>query len=773
MTSRPSGDQRGDLELTGYSDRLGAKPGETVRFMVSTSEERYAARVVRLIHGDERRPDKGFTEEHVTSDLDGSHPGRLQRCETGSHLSANEVGSAFRLRSATLQCWIAPTTPQHGRRQAVICRWCSAEDQGYGLFIDSDGHLVVEAASASESLVVRSRVRLERNTWYFAAATLDSESGSYGVHVRSLSPWDKEGLVTDAQRFRPDFNPNQLDVPFRVGAAGSCVHEARTIADSFNGKIDSPTVYSRAMTDEEVEVLSRDEGPPVDAGLYAQWRFDERQQSVSVPDGGPNGFHGLLVNMPTRAVTGRRWSGHEGDFRRVPEQYTAIHFHEDDLEDAAWSVDLEWVVPAGQGSGVYALKTEVPGLIDYLPFVVEPAEDGDPHDVLVLMPTMTYVAYANERVGDSMQPNVPSDWPPEYDPLDRYVERHPEFGKSLYDVHVDLSGVTYSSSLRPIPNLRPQYRVRILHAPRHLSGDLYLTDWLEEKGVGFDTTTDLDLHNRGLALLRKYRVLITGGHPEYWTTPMLDALEEWVEGGGRVMYLGGNGFYWVTSVHPERSNVVEVRRGIAGSRPWNSEPGELHHSTTGEPGGLWRYRGRPPNRLLGIGFAAEGADGRSVGYRRTAASYADELSWVFEGVEEDLIGDYGLIMGGAVGDEVDRIDYELGSPHETVVLASSGPLSDYYGVAQEDRIRFRGAREVGEARADMTLLTSASGGAVFSVGSISWNGSLAHNGYRNGVDRVTWNVLSRFLAPVEAATGADGTRAGDGARRPAGLTADD
>ncbi|MCU1489197.1 MAG: large subunit of N,N-dimethylformamidase, partial [Acidimicrobiaceae bacterium] len=142
------------------------------------------------------------------------------------------------------------------------------------------------------------------------------------------------------------------------------------------------------------------------------------------------------------------------------------------------------------------------------------------------------------------------------------------------------------------------------------------------------------------------------------------------------------------------------------------------------------------------------------------ASHADEVSWVFEGVEEEIIGDYGLIMGGAVGDEVDRVDYELGTPHETVVLASSGPLSDYYGVALEDRMPLRGAREPGTARADMTLLTSSSGGAIFSVGSISWSGSLSHNGYENGVERITWNVLSRFIAPGDPALPA--SRAGIG-----------
>jgi N,N-dimethylformamidase len=338
---------------------------------------------------------------------------------------------------------------------------------------------------------------------------------------------------------------------------------------------------------------------------------------------------------------------------------------------------------------------------------------------------------------------VPPDWTLEYDPLDRYLEQHPEFGKSLYDVHDDLSGVQYSSALRPITNLRPRYRHRNVNAPRHLAGDLYLIDWLEEKGFGYDVVTDGDLHENGRELLDEYRVLITGGHPEYWTTPMLESLETWVTDGGRLMYLGGNGFYWVTSIHPECPHVIEVRRGIAGSRPWESQPGELHHSTTGEPGGLWRYRGKLPNRLTGIAFAAEGG-GVSSGYARTEASYDKKLAWLFDGIEDEPeIGAFGLVMDGAAGDEVDRADQHLGTPADAVILASSRVLP-YYGVALEDTKAFRGGRSVGDARADMVLLRSPSGGAVFSVGSISWCGSLSHNNYDNSVSQLTENVLRRF-----------------------------
>ncbi len=51
-----------------------------------------------------------------------------------------------------------------------------------------------------------------------------------------------------------------------------------------------------------------------------------------------------------------------------------------------------------------------------------------------------------------------------------------------------------------------------------------------------------------------------------------------------------------------------------------------------------------------------------------------------------------------------------------------------------------------EVRADMVYVPWPNGGAVFSVGSITWTGSLSHNGYDNNVSTVTENVLRRFLA---------------------------
>jgi N,N-dimethylformamidase len=152
-----------------------------------------------------------------------------------------------------------------------------------------------------------------------------------------------------------------------------------------------------------------------------------------------------------------------------------------------------------------------------------------------------------------------------------------------------------------------------------------------------------------------------------------------------------------------------------------------------------------------VGFAAQGWGG-AAGYRRLAASHDQRAAFIFEGIEAgEVIGDFGMVLGGAAGDEIDRFDSRLGSPLHALVLATSaGQHSDYYQVTVEDvpvMVPGQGGTESPNVRADMVFFETPGGGAVFSVGSINWLGSLAWNGYANNVSRITENVVRRFLDP--------------------------
>ena len=243
---------------------------------------------------------------------------------------------------------------------------------------------------------------------------------------------------------------------------------------------------------------------------------------------------------------------------------------------------------------------------------------------------------------------------------------------------------------------------------------------------------------------------MTATHPQYYSIEMLNGLRAYLNGGGRLMYLGGNGFYWVTPMDP----TGRVYRGAATRR---------HRALAGRAGRALpqSYRGarRPvaiPRHgaaaVLGVGFTAQGFD-RDQPYRRMPGSLDPRASWIFEGVGRDeLIGEHpSLVLDvGAAGSELDRADFALGTPPHTLVLASSSGHSDAYQHVVEQINTSNGARPGGTenslVRADMVFLEYPNGGAVWSSSAIAWCGSLSYNNYTNNVSRITENVLRRFAS---------------------------
>ncbi len=160
--------------------------------------------------------------------------------------------------------------------------------------------------------------------------------------------------------------------------------------------------------------------------------------------------------------------------------------------------------------------------------------------------------------------------------------------------------------------------------------------------------------------------------------------------------------------------------------------------------------GRPsPSHLFGGGFHHARFDECSY-YRRTEASNDERAAFIFDGVDGELIGDFGLLMGGAAGYEIDRADPFMGTPRHALVLASSEGHSNLYDLmvtSLVDTLPPTNPDDPDRIRADMVFYETPGGGAVFSVGSIAWSGSLSHALYDNNVATVSRNVLNRFLDP--------------------------
>lgn len=726
------------LGLTGYTDRLSVQPGETVRFMVSAEEAEYRSDIVRLIHGDVNPAGPGFKIEVIDTPLSGVYPGRRQELRVGSYGIVQDSLALHPTESFTIQAWIYATTPEKGL-QGIITKWSPEERNGYGLFVGEDGSLNFWIGAEGGTVErLSTGVPLERSSWYFVAAVFDADQGDMTLYQLPARNWPIGNTAVETSRATGLRSVARNSVPLLIAAMWGSAEGMRTENpdNHFNGKIDAPTLLSRALDPAEIAELWKAESP-LDTGLplIAAWDFSVGISSRQIQDISPNGLSGRTVNMPMRAVTGHLWSGKETSFLHAPEEYGAIHFHDDELEDAGWEVDFEFQIPSEFPSGIYAARLQSESYEDYIPFFVRPKQGTTGARIAYLLPTLTYLAYANFGTG------IPG-------------------LLGLYDHHSDGSGVAYASQLMPLLELRPKVK-REKSAEgkpfsRHLAADLYMIDWLEAQGYSYDILTDEDLAREGAELLAPYNVVITGSHPEYTTLSMLKALERYLVEGGRLMYLGGNGFYWVTSQDPIHSHVIEIRRW-GGTQVWEAEPGEYHHSTTGELGGLWRFRGWPPQKLVGVGFTAQGWTkedycGLNRPYRRQPDSFDPRAAFIFEGLgSEELISDFeSLGLGrGAAGDEIDRMDFSLGTPSHALLLASATGFPDDYQHVVEEILSMDATRtEPGNplVRSDIVFFEYPNGGAVFSVGSISWFGSLSYNNYQNDVSRMTDNVLRTFAS---------------------------
>ena len=485
--------------------------------------------------------------------------------------------------------------------------------------------------------------------------------------------------------------------------------------------------------------------PDLEGAVVARWDLALDLSSEDIVDTSANRLHGRTINLPARAMTGHNWTGETMDWTQAPDQYGAIHFHDDDLMDAGWETDFTFEVPAGLRSGVYAARLRAGEAEFWSPFFVRPPPGKARAPIAFLASTATYIVYMNNRGRFlTAAPEVYHGRLTVMDSIDALNLEFPGIGLSTYDRHRDGSGVCYSSRHRPVTNFRPTGR----HWNFNL--DLFIVDWLEHLGVDYDVITEEDLHEEGLDLLEPYRVILTGNHPEYDSADMLDSMEAYLRGGGRLMYMGGNGFYWRIAHHPTRRGILEVRRGEGGVRAWDAEPGEYYHSFTGEYGGLWRRQGRAPQKLAGVGFISQGFDKCSY-FRRTDASRDPRVAFMFEGIDEEILGDFGVLQGGAAGLEIDCVDPALGTPPHALRVASSENHSNTYElVAEEVRIPHGATDAVinPDIRADITFFETPEGGAVFSTGSIAYAGSLGWNQFDNNIATLTTNVLNRFADPT-------------------------
>ncbi len=722
--------------LTGYGDSWSVKPGGRIGFMVSSVDDTdFELRFVRHICADPNPNGPGYHEIAMPSPFDGLQVGRFQQARPGSFAHAPAVEADIS-GGFSIAATVWPTTPGKGR-QTFLCLTGADWSLWFGIGSSGGACLEVTGADGQGTSVEVTAAMLARR-WYDVAAGQD---GKGRLWVRQVARRPVALLVDSGKASGVGPEPDCI-------GGFSVLLAAAPAGEYFNGKLERPSIWGGDAEDGDILTHQRQavaEGTV--PGLMALWDFSLGMASNVAFDIGPAAANATLVHAPGRAMTGASWTGAVHDWVSAPEQYGAIHFHDDDVGDLAWDESFALQVPTDWPSGFYAAHIRNGAGEDMIPFFVRPLQPTS--DVVLLVPTYTYQVYGcHVRPGRAQAIHEQA---LAWGALTETPDINRQFGLSSYNNHSDGSGVAITSFRRPMLDTRPKQFVMLdpnASGTSRICSDSYIVQWLTSIGVAHDVVTDHDLHAEGEALLAPYRVVIAAQHPEYLSDRMMQALETYLEGGGRMMYLGGNGFYWRAEPSAAEPHLLEIRRAENGIRVWATEPGENYQAFGGGLGGLWRRVGRPSHRLVGSGFSAQG---RQLGfpYRFTDGIHDPRVAFMCEGLQPtpgESFGETGFMGGGAAGFELDSVDPAHGTPPNTLVVAKGIVIHpDYYPV-NEDRLATALPKKTEDwSCADILFFETPAGGAVFSVGSMTYVGSLVVDGSNTTLGKLTTNVLRRFI----------------------------
>ena len=332
-------------------------------------------------------------------------------------------------------------------------------------------------------------------------------------------------------------------------------------------------------------------------------------------------------------------------------------------------------------------------------FIVRPKDPGQQTRILLQLATNTYNAYNN--------------WG----------------GFSLYGFHGRANVQGHRVSFQRPPNSQ----FNNWEAP--------FVTWAEANGYVLDycSNSDLEFHPE---LLKSYRLVLSIGHDEYWSSPMRDHLEAYIRDGGNVAFFSGNTCCWQVRSEDNGQALVSWKQRWVMDPVFTSADHRLLSTA-------WSHHlvNRPENQLTGVGFLFGG-------YHRSHGQFMDgPASFTVHRPEHWLFAGTGLKPGDQfggkdtiVGYECDGCEFTLkdglpvptyrdGTPEGFTILGSCPAKwhpddALWYDRFPKDRV---GAAVLG---------TYTRGGTVVTTGTTDWSHGL--RGKDPIVERITRNVLDRL-----------------------------
>jgi hypothetical protein len=441
-----------------------------------------------------------------------------------------------------------------------------------------------------------------------------------------------------------------------------------------------------------------------------------------------------------------------------------------------WPVIARWRVPADLPSGFYVIRARASDAAGRTReqehgFVVRAGRPGAQAPILLVAATSTWIAY-NDWGGSC---SYMADGQKQGFGLAPRLTIHRPWARGFIWLPENAPRKLHDFAMGPhdIPRY-PQFEFAFNRGySRYYANagwacyERIFAHWAERNGYEFDLATQHDLHFDP-ELLGRYRCVVLVGHDEYWSWEMREALDRYVEGGGRVARFGGN-FLWQVRLEDGGATQVCYSRLARLHDPLMGGAHERRVTTAWED----PLVGWPGAQSLGLNgcwgvyanfgtLVPRGTGGFTI-YRPEHWSLAG--SGLYYG---DVLGARARIFGY----EVDGLDHVMrdGLPYPTFADGAPGS-TEIIGVGLAfNRETPRGAR--GEATylpdetaffalcrygADtpenreraargtgMMVSFTRGAGAVFNAGTIDWVAGLRAATAEPATEIVTRNVLDRF-----------------------------
>ena len=447
------------------------------------------------------------------------------------------------------------------------------------------------------------------------------------------------------------------------------------------------------------------------------------------------------------------------------------------VEGCGWPVTTSFRIGEDWPSGLYRMTLRAEGrdgapISSHHMFIVTPLAGRKPGRILQVAATGTWLAY-NTWGGSNHYEGITG---PNRTDFARTVSTQRPWCRGFVVLPPEAPRVPLTFDMPPktvprYPHMEWAYATG--HSKKYASSgwatyDSHFFRWAERAGYQVDLASLLDLHTDP-ELLDGYDCAVFVGHDEYWSWEMRDAVDRWIERGGRAARFAGN-FMWQTRIEDGGRRQVCYKYRARAEDPAYAPGADVTRATNS-----WEAPeiGRPGVSTFGLNAAKgiyAGWGGCAPRGVRGFPIYRPE-HWAFAGTGlyyGDLLGQQSQIYGY----EVDGLDFEIrhclpypaasrGAPEELSILAlgmasqveeSADLPTDTQFFGDEDG-RFVAETLYGTPsdenldkvkRSNGMIVNFPKGkGEVFHAGSCEWVAGLLRQDPM--VERVTANVLDRYL----------------------------